>query len=165
MKPDHKPSDSTDPVRELRDRRHDLAARVGYEHFPSDTRYQLMSDEMEKALNRHPERAGIICAVLDSMTRLYEYSAILGNDPKYRHVELVDEVREALARANEGLLAIPDPLTPFDRELLHVSLALHLATEYLGKVHADVAPEQNLGLARQSTRQAVERVLGKLAHL
>lgn len=154
-------NDSPDPHRARSDRRHNLAAVVGYEHFSSDTRYQLMCDELEQALNRHPERSSIICGLLDSLTRVYEYCAILGGDPNYRHLELVDEVRQSQEAVSAALLALTGPLTPFDRTLFAVHNATHLATEYLGRVHAGDKPQLHIGLAREYSRRAVEEILGQ----
>jgi len=152
------PENPKSPAEELRAKRHRLAAESGAEHFPSDLRYDVAMDSLERALVSNPGKG--ILDIMDGLARLYEYQYLLREDRKYRAPELVAEIERSLEAGRNAMLATDGKLNPNDRNLASVILSLTIAQEYLRRFHVnEVDQEKNLGLSQHHVRMAIERTI------
>lgn len=152
------PENSKSPAEELRAKRHRLAAESGNEHFPSDLRYDIAMDSLERALGSNPGKG--ILDMMDGLAGLYEYQHLIREDPKYRHPETLDNVERSLDSARTAVISIDGKLSPVDRHLASVTLSLTVAQEYLRRFHvSQVDQEKNFGLSQYHVRMAIERAI------
>lgn len=153
------PENPPNPAQELRERRHRLAAEGGIEYFPSNLRYDLALQSLERILAENPAK-GII-DLMDGLAKIYEYEFIVRKDVTYRHPELLAEIDQSLESARTALLASAEKLNPVERALTEITLSLTLAQEYLSRFHAEETNrDRNFGLSQHYVRMAIERILG-----
>jgi hypothetical protein len=146
------------PAQELRERRHQLAAESGAEHFPSDLRYEIALEGLERSIAANPGKG--ILDIMDGLSKLYEYQHLIRNDSAYRHGELMAEIADSIEKSRIALLDIEGKLTPTDRQLASIVLSLTLSHEYLRRFHEFAANrEGNFGLAQHHVRMAIEKVV------